>query len=73
LRILPTVEEETVKPSFLRRIPPGVFEPVPQALRSIGASGSFWGFSIYPSGFWRFLGLFFFHRKEALGYSIFRR
>ena len=55
LRILPTVEEETVKPSFLRRIPPGVFEPVPQALRSTGASGSFWASRfILPGsgGFW---------------------
>jgi len=83
LRMLPTVEEEAVKPSLLRRmvsfpfeeagIPPGVFA----SPRSSGVHWGFWiflGFSTYPSGLWGFLGFrFFFHRKEASGFSIFRR
>jgi hypothetical protein len=79
LRILPTVEEEAVKPSLLRRtvsfpfeeagIPPGVFA----SPRSSGVHWGFWiflGFSTYPSGLWGFLGFHFsFHRKEAPSYA----
>jgi len=39
-------------------IPPGVFEPVPQALRSIGVSGSFWASRFILLGFGGFWGYF---------------
>jgi len=77
--MLPTVEEEAMKPSFLRRtesfpfgeagIPPGVFAS-PPSFRVHWAFGSSWVFWTYPSGLLRFLGFCFsFHRKEAPGHA----
>jgi hypothetical protein len=84
LRMLPTVEEEAVKPSFLRRtvsfafeeagIPPRVFESVPQAPGFTEVSGPFWVFWTYPQGFGGFWGSAFSStERSTLGYPIFCR
>jgi len=79
LRMLPTVEEEAMKPSFLRRtesfpfgeagIPIGVFEFPPQASGSTEAFGSSWASRPILPGFGVLGFRFFFHRKEAPGYA----